>query len=71
MSKFDQSIQTVKVDIGHELSSRLNLRISSGVIVVGRAVDLIGPETGVQAGDVIHQRNLTVMDNLEKLRAAV
>ncbi len=59
------------IDLSSELRSKLNLRISSGVVVVGRAVDLIGPETGLQAGDVIHQVNLTSIDRLEKLRAAV
>jgi S1-C subfamily serine protease len=39
--------------------------------VVGRAVDLITPETGLQAGDVIHQLNLTPIDNMETLRTAV
>ena len=59
------------IDLSSELRSKLNLRISSGVVVVGRAVDLIGPETGLQAGDVIHQVNLTSIDSLEKLRATV
>ncbi len=59
------------IDLSSELRSKLNLRISSGVVVVGRAVDLIGPETGLQAGDVIHQLNLTPIDSLEKLRGTV
>ncbi len=59
------------IDLSNELKSRLTLRISSGVVVVGRAVDLITPETGLQAGDVIHQLNLTPIDTMETLRAAV
>jgi S1-C subfamily serine protease len=59
------------IDLSNELKSRLTLRISSGVVVVGRAVDLITPETGLQAGDVIHQLNLTPIDNMETLRTAV
>lgn len=56
-------------DLGAKLSSEL--RISSGVIVVGRAADLITPETGLQAGDVIHQLNTTPIDSVKTLRAAV
>ena len=40
------------VDITAELRTRLSsLRIPSGVIVVGRAADLIMPDTGLQAAD--------------------
>lgn len=59
------------IDLTSDLSSRLNLRIPAGVVVVGRAVDLVGPETGLQAGDVIHQLNLTPVNNLESLRETV
>ncbi len=59
------------IDLTTDLSSRLSLRIPTGVVVVGRAVDLIGPETGLQAGDVIHQLNLTPINNLENLRSTV
>lgn len=59
------------LDVNEDLRSRLNLRISSGVIVVGRAVDLTMPDTGLQAGDVIHQLNTTPIDSLETLRGAL
>ncbi len=59
------------MDLTSEIQAKLTLRISSGVIVVGRAADLIMPDTGLQAGDVIHQLNLTSIDTLETLRAAV
>ena len=59
------------IDLSSDISSRLNLRIPTGVVVVGRAVDLVGPETGLQAGDVIHQLNLIPIENLEKLRDTV
>ncbi len=58
----------VTADLQKQLSS---LRISSGVIVVGRAADLIMPDTGLQAGDVIHQLNTIRIDSMETLRAAV
>ena len=59
------------VDLNRELSSQLNPRIASGVVVVGRAADLILPDTGLQAGDVIHQLNTTPIDSTATLRAAV
>jgi S1-C subfamily serine protease len=48
-----------------------SLRIPSGVIVVGRAADLILPDTGLQAADIIHQLNTTPIDSVDTLRAAV
>ena len=56
-------------DLGSKLSSEL--RIPSGVVVVGRAADLIVPDTGLEAGDVIHQVNLTPIDSTATLRAAI
>jgi S1-C subfamily serine protease len=41
------------------------------VIVVGRAADLIMPDTGLQAADVIHQLNTTSIDSMDTLRKAV
>ncbi len=60
------------IDLTPDLRSRLgDLRIPSGVVVVGRAADLIMPDTGLQAGDIIHQLNTTSIDSMETLRAAV
>jgi serine protease Do len=60
------------IDITPDLRSRLgSLRISSGVIVVGRTADLIMPETGLKAGDIIHQLNMTPIDSVDTLRAAL
>jgi serine protease Do len=59
------------IDLTTELRTKLGLRIDSGVVVVGRAVDLIMPDTGLQAGDVIHQVNLTPIDSMDTLRATV
>jgi serine protease Do len=59
------------IDLTSDLKSRLGLRIDSGVVVVGRAVDLITPDTGLQAGDVVHQLNLTPIDTMDTLRTAV
>ncbi len=47
------------------------MRISSGVIVLGRAADLITPETGLQTGDIIHSLNTTPITSMDELRSAV
>jgi serine protease Do len=60
------------IDITPDLRSRLgSLRIASGVIVVGRTADLIMPDTGLEAGDIIHQLNTTPIDSVETLRNAL
>jgi serine protease Do len=59
------------IDLTDDLRSKLALRISSGVVVVGRAADLILPDTGLQAGDIIHQLNTTSIDTMDTLRATV
>jgi serine protease Do len=60
------------IDLTDDLRSRLGaLRIPSGVVVVGRAADLILPDTGLQAGDIIHQLNTTAIDTMDTLRANV
>jgi len=59
------------IDLTPELRSRLSLRIPTGVIVVGRAVDLLMADTGLQAGDVIHQLNQMPIDGMETLSSAV
>jgi serine protease Do len=60
------------IDLTRDLRSRLgSLRIPSGVIVLGRAADLIMPDVGLQTGDIIHQLNATPIDSMDTLRAAV
>lgn len=67
-----QRLGVLAMDLTGDLASHLGpLRIPSGVIVVGRAADLILPDTGLQAGDVIHQLNLTPIDSVKTLRTAV
>jgi serine protease Do len=55
-------------ELRHQLDS---LRIPSGVIVLGRAADLITPDTGLQTGDVIHALNTTPVPDMATLRTAV
>jgi len=45
-----------------------DLRISNGVVVIARAANLIGPETGLKSGDVIHSVNTTPVDSVTSLR---
>src|SRR5579859_6803204 len=60
------------IDITPELRPQLgSLRIPSGVIVVGRAADLLMADTGLQAGDVIHSVNGAAVDSMDVLRAAL
>jgi len=60
------------VDFSADLSKDLSsLRIPSGVIVLGRAADLITPDTGLQTGDVIHSLNTTPITSMDGLRSAV
>jgi serine protease Do len=60
------------VDLNDQIRSVVgSLRISTGVVVIARTVDLIGPETGLKTGDVIHALNTTPVESLETLRAAL
>jgi serine protease Do len=60
------------VDLNDQLRSTVgSLRISSGVVVIARTADLIGPETGLKTGDVIHSLNTSSVDSLDSLRAAL
>jgi len=58
------------VDLDPQLKSVVGeLRISSGVVVVARTADLLGPETDLRSGDVIHSVNSISIDSLASLRA--
>jgi serine protease Do len=60
------------IDFTDELRSRVGpLRIPSGVVVVGRAADLILPDTGLQTGDIIHRLNGQPIDSTDTLRTAL
>jgi serine protease Do len=47
------------------------LRIPSGVVVLGRAADLLGPNLGLTTGDVIHSINNRPLDTVDSLRGAL
>jgi serine protease Do len=67
-----QRLGILAIDLTSDVRSQIgSLRISSGVIVLGRAADLILQDTGLQTGDVIHAVNTTTIDSMQALRAAV
>jgi serine protease Do len=48
-----------------------DLRLPSGVVVVGRAADLFGPDIGLVNGDIIHSVNNRPIDTVDNLRSAL
>ena len=60
------------IELNDQLRSALGtLRIPSGVVVVARAADLTGPDSGLQTGDVIHSVNQKPITSLDTLRSAL
>jgi len=60
------------VDITDQLRSAFGAtRMPGGVVVVGRAANLIVSESGLQTGDIIHSLNAKMIESVEGLRAAV
>jgi serine protease Do len=60
------------IDLTEDVRARLgDVRIPSGVVVVGRAADLIIPDTGLQSGDIIHTLNNLSIDSVDGLRTTV
>jgi serine protease Do len=60
------------IDLTDQLRTQIgSLRLASGVVVLGRAADLILPDTGLQTGDLIHSLNTTPITSMDSLRAAV
>lgn len=67
-----QRLGILGIDVNDQLRSMVgDLRISSGVIVLARAVSLLGPDTGLKTGDIIHSVNRTPVDSLDSLRASL
>jgi serine protease Do len=60
------------LDLSDQLRTMIgDLRIPSGVVVVGRAAEFNSADSGLQAGDVIHSVNRTAIDSVTALRTAV
>lgn len=67
-----ERLGVLAIDLSPELRSAVgDLRIPSGVVVIARAVNLIGPDTGLKTGDIIHSVNRTSVDSVDSLRAAL
>jgi serine protease Do len=59
-------------DLTDDLRGKIGtLRIPTGVVVLGRAADLILPDTGLETGDIIHALNTTPITSMDALRAAL
>jgi serine protease Do len=62
----------IGLSLNDELRSLLpDVRIGSGVIVVGQAPGFNSVQTGLRAGDVVHSLNRTSVASVEELRIAV
>jgi serine protease Do len=60
------------LDFNDETRSLIaDVRIGSGVIVIGQAPGLNSVNTGLRAGDVIHSLNRTPVESIEQLKSAV
>ena len=60
------------VDLTDQLRAAIGTpRIAGGVVVVGRAANLIVSDSGLQTGDIIHSLNTKQIDSVETLRSVV
>ena len=60
------------VDLTDQLRAAIGAtRIPGGVVVVGRAANLIVTDSGLQTGDIIHALNTKPIDSVETLRRLV
>ncbi len=48
-----------------------DLRSPDGVVVIARAAQLLGPDTGLKTGDIIHSVNQTSVNSIDALRAVL
>jgi serine protease Do len=60
------------VDITDQIRAAIGpLRIAGGVVVVGRAANLLVSDSGLKSGDIIHTLNTKPIDSVETLRSTV
>lgn len=60
------------VDLNDQFRSVIgDLRNPDGAVVIARAAQLLGPDTGLKTGDVIHSVNNVPVDSVDSLRAAL
>jgi serine protease Do len=56
------------MDFDHRLRTAIpDVRIPSGVVVLGRSLDLNSPATDLRAGDIIHAVNRTRIESIQQL----
>jgi serine protease Do len=67
-----EPLAVLALDFSDELHSLLpNVRIGTGVLVVGRAPGFNSASTGLLPGDVIHSLNRTPIASIEQLKSAL
>src|SRR5579862_2682777 len=60
------------VELNDQFRSAIgDLRLPDGVLVIARAAELIGPETGLKTGDLIHSVNGMPINSVDSLRTAL
>lgn len=60
------------VDLNDQFRSVVgDLRKPDGVVVIARAAELLGPDTGLKTGDIIHSVNAAPIDSVDSLRTAL
>jgi serine protease Do len=67
-----QRLGILAIDLTPELRSVAGeVRIPTGVVVIGRAANLLGPDTGLKTGDIIHSLNAKPIESVDALRASL
>jgi serine protease Do len=67
-----QRLGILAIDLNDQVRPLVgDLRISTGVVVLARAVSLLGPDTGLKTGDIIHSVNRNSVDSLDSLRSTL
>jgi serine protease Do len=67
-----QQLAVLAVSLDEKVRAMIpDLRISTGVVVLGKAADLLGPNLGLTTGDVIHAINNRPVDTVDNLRSAL
>lgn len=67
-----QQLAILAVSLDEKVRAMIpDLRVSTGVVVLGKAADLLGPNIGLTTGDVIHAINNRPVDTVDNLRSAL
>jgi serine protease Do len=76
LASAESNLVPVLAILGLDLDDKIrplipDLRNPLGVVVVARAADIMGPDTGLATGDIVHAVNRAPVDSLDSLRAAL